>query len=601
MGTSFARLACFSLLAISSLCSPLWAADDYVLGVDSQRHDGVPKGTVTPHKFVGSKIYPGTERDYWVYVPAQYDAKSPACVMVFEDGGGFQNDKGGYRVPVVFDNLIHKKEMPITIGVFVNPGVIPPAEGLPTGKGLNGTPASPLPRFNRSYEYDSPTDLNARFLVEELLPAATKDLNVVKDGNGRAICGASSGGIAAWVAAWERPNEFSRVVSFVGSFTNLRGGHDCASLIRKTEGKRIRAFLQDGSNDLDIYSGSWWVGNNDVMAALRYAGYEFQWVPGDGGHNGKHGGSVLPDAIRYVWKDYPAPVAKPTFAAAKDQRNVGGEILVAGEEWQAVAENLQGSEGPAADADGNVFFTEARAGKIHKIAPDGKVTPFADNPNGPDGAEFGPGHALYVACNKTNQIVRHAPDGKMEVVADGIMPNDLVVSHTGHVYVTDHKNHQVWHISPSGEKKVVDSGLTFPNGVVLTPDQSQLVVGDMKGPGLYAWQVHPDGSLSDKALYYFAQTPPNKSDCGADGLTVDRDGRLYAATPIGIQVFDQAGRVFAIINKPVPGKGVSSVAIGGPDLSYLYATAGDKVYRRKIKPKGVVFYQGPVVPEKPRL
>lgn len=612
MPTPLRRPGLVLLVVILSSVAPARAADDYKLGSDSQRQPGVPQGKVTQHAYAKSKVFPGTERDYWVYVPAQYDGKEPACVMVFQDGGGFQNEKGGYRVPVVFDNLIHKKEMPVTIGVFVNPGVIPAAEGSAKGTDAKGSAAPPLPRFNRSYEYDSPTDLYARFLVEELLPEATKGLNVATGGNGRAICGGSSGGIAAWVAAWERPAEFSRVVSFIGSFTNLRGGHDAASLIRKTEGKPIRVFLQDGSNDLDIYSGSWWVGNNDVMAALRFAGYEHQWVPGDGGHNGKHGGSLLPDALRFVWKDYPEPVAKPTFAGAKDQRNVQGEVLVDGEEWRVVAEGLLGSEGPAADADGNVYFTEGRAGKIHKIGVDGKVSVFAENADGPDGAEFGPaaggpaagggpGKALYVACNKSNQIVRHGADGRMEVVARDVMPNDLVVSHTGHVYVTDHKNRQVWHINPKGDKKVVDAGLNFPNGVVLTPDQSQLIVADMKGAGLYAWQVRPDGSLANKALYYYVQAPPNKSDSGADGLTVDRDGRVYACTPIGVQVFDQAGRVFAIVNKPVVGKPMSSVAIGGPDMSYLYATCGDKVYRRKIKPKGVTFYTGPVVPEKPRM
>jgi len=587
------------LIAVSAAPAP--AADDYVLGADSQRQQGVPSGKVTAGKFSGSKIFPGTERDYFVYVPAQYDGKTPACVMVYFDGGGFQNDKGGYRATVVMDNLIHRKEMPVTIGVFVNPGVIPPPAGAPRGKDAKGADADPLPRMNRSYEYDSPTDLNARFLLEELLPAATKDLNVVQEGNGRGLCGASSGGIAAFVAAWERPHEFSRVISFIGSYTNLRGGHDLPSLIRKHEGKPIRVFLQDGSNDLDIYSGSWWIGNNDMMAALRFAGYDHQWVPGDGGHNGKHGGAVLPDALRYLWKDYPNPVAKPQFQNAKDQRTVAGEILIPGQEWQVVAEGLAGSEGPAADADGNVFFTEGRAGKIHKISPDGKVSLFAENADGPDGAEFGPGRKLYVACNKTNKIVRHGEDGKMEVVAGDIMPNDLVVTATGHVYVTDHKNQQVWHISPSGEKKVADKGLNFPNGIVLTPDQSQLIVSDMRGAGLYAYQIKADGTLANKALFYYAQFPANTGNSGIDGLAVDADGRLYGCSPIGIQVFDQAGRVFAIINKPVAGKPMSSVAIGGPEMSYLYVTCGDKVYRRQIKPKGFSFYSGPIVPAKPRM
>jgi sugar lactone lactonase YvrE len=159
----------------------------------------------------------------------------------------------------------------------------------------------------------------------------------------------------------------------------------------------------------------------------------------------------------------------------------------------------------------------------------------------------------------------------------------------------------VWHISPAGEKKVVDKGLNFPNGIALTPDQSQLIVGDMKGAGLYAYTIAADGSLSNKALFYYAQVAPNQGGCGADGLTVDADGRVYAATPIGVQVFDQGGRVFAVVNKPTPGKPMSSVAIGGPDLSYLYVTAGDKVFRRKIKAKGVPYYVGPVVPEKPKM
>lgn len=590
-----------SILICSLLCLPAFAVDDYKLGADSQRVEGVPQGKVTPFRFIRSKVFPGTERDYFVYVPAQYDGKTPACVMIFFDGGGFQNDKGGYRATVVMDNLIHRKEMPVTIGVFVNPGVIPPPAGAARGKDDKGADVDPLPRMNRSYEYDSPTDLNARFLLEELLPEATKDLNVVKDGNGRGLCGASSGGIAAWVAAWERPHEFSRVASFIGSFTNLRGGHDCASLIRKHEGKPIRIYLQDGCNDLDIYSGSWWVGNNDMMAALRFAGYDFQWVPGDGGHNGKHGGSVLPDALRYIWKDYPNPVAKPQFQNARDQRNVVGEILIPGEEWQVVAEGLAGSEGPAAASDGSVYFTEGRAGKIHRIAPDGMVSLFAANDEGPDGAEMGPGGKLYVACNKTNKIVRHDKDGKIEVVASDIMPNDLVVTATGHVYVTDHKNQQIWHINPAGEKKVADKGLNFPNGIALTPDQSQLIVSDMRGAGLYAFQIKTDGSLFNKALFYYAQFPANTGYSGIDGLAVDRDGRVYGCSPIGIQVFDQAGRVFAIINKPVAGKPMSSLAIGGPDLSYLYVTCGEKVYRRKIKPKAVIFADGPVIPAKPRM
>lgn len=268
----------------------LRAADDYVLGPDSQVQEGVPKGKITQQKFE-SKIFPGTVRDLWVYVPAQYDGKQPACVMVFQDGGGYQAATGSFRAPVVFDNLIHKGQMPVTIGIFLSPGTIPAA--LPGAK----------PRSNRSFEYDSLGDQYARFLLEEVLPAVAKTHTLTDDPDRRAICGISSGGICAWTVAWERPDAFRKVLSHVGSFTNIRGGHVYPALIRKTERKPIRVFLQDGSGDLDNLHGSWPLANQEMAAALKFAGYDYRFEFGDGGHNGKHGGAILPDSLRWLWKD----------------------------------------------------------------------------------------------------------------------------------------------------------------------------------------------------------------------------------------------------------------------------------------------------------
>lgn len=573
------------------------AADDYKLGPDSQVQEAVPKGAVTKHTFDKSKIFPGTKRDYWIYVPAQYDKENPACVMIFQDGGGFIGDKGSYRVPIVLDNLIQKKEIPVTIGVFINPGVIPAPAPF-----IQENAPKAHPRYNRSFEYDTPSDLYARFLLEELLPEIGKSYNLAKDGASRGICGASSGGIAAFTAAWERPAEFSRVISFIGSYTNLRGGHDYPSLIRKSEPRPIRVFLQDGSNDLDIYSGSWWIGNQDMLAALKFAGYEHQWAPGDGAHSGKHGGSVLPDALRYIWKDYPAAPKPGEFnTSAKDTRPTVMSILIPGEGWQLVSEDHRATEGPTADAEGNVFFTDVANSKIFKVDLDGKTTLFAENTNGADGMEFGPGGKLYAACSKTNEIVTFDKAGKPTVLAKDIMPNDVAVTHTGHVYVTDHKNQQVWHVAPDGAKKVVDKGLNFPNGLTLTPDQSQLLVADMRGAGIYAYQIQPDGSLANKSLYFFTHIPPTRSDSGADGLCVDTQGRLYAATHVGIQVFDQAGRVNAILSGPVPGRRPANITFGGPSHQYLYATHADKVFRRKTKAQGVLLFNAPILPPQPRL
>ena len=267
------------------------AADDYELGPDSKRQDGVPEGKVTKHQWTSPRAFRGTERDYWVYVPKQYDGKTPACVMVFQDGGAYVDNEKSFRVPIVFDNLIHKQEMPVTVGVFINPGVIPAAS------------ENQAPRRNRSFEYDSLTPQYADFVLKEILPEVGKQLNLTDKPEERAICGISSGGICAWTVAWERPEAFRKVLSHVGSFTNIRGGHVYPALIRKTERKPIRVFLQDGSGDLDNAHGSWPLANQQMAAALEFAGYDHQFVYGDGGHNGKHGGAILPDSLRWLRKD----------------------------------------------------------------------------------------------------------------------------------------------------------------------------------------------------------------------------------------------------------------------------------------------------------
>ena len=265
------------------------AADDYKLGPDSERHDGVPQGKVTQHKWK-SQVFPGTERDYWVYVPAQYDGTAPACVMVFQDGGNYQNEKGQFRVPVVLDNLIHRKEVPVIIGIFINPGNVPAA-----GQGQG--------RSNRSFEYDTPSPQYATFLEKEILPEVGKSYKLRSDAAGRGICGISSGGICAFTAAWERPDMFSKVLSHVGSFTNIQGGDIYPGLIRKTERKPIRVWLQDGSNDLDNLHGSWPLANQSMAAALRFMRYDYRFDFGDGGHNGKQGGATMPEALRWLWRD----------------------------------------------------------------------------------------------------------------------------------------------------------------------------------------------------------------------------------------------------------------------------------------------------------
>jgi enterochelin esterase-like enzyme len=278
------------LAAALALALPAAATDDYKLGPDSQRHDGVPVGKVTKHRWASS-VFPGTERDYWVYGPAQYDGRTPACLMVFQDGGGYQDEKGQFRAPVVLDNLIHKNELPVMIGLFINPGTVPAAPGQGQARG------------NRSFEYDTPSPQYVTFLEREMLPELAKTYKLRPDAAGRGIGGISSGGICAFTAAWERPDLFSKVLSHVGSFTNIQGGDIYPGMIRKTERKPIRVWLQDGSNDLDNLHGSLPLATLSMAAALRFMRYDYRFEFGDGGHNGRHGGATLSEALKWLWRD----------------------------------------------------------------------------------------------------------------------------------------------------------------------------------------------------------------------------------------------------------------------------------------------------------
>jgi len=279
-----------SLAFTLALSAIVLAADDYILGPDSNPTPNVPAGKIEKRTWK-SNVFPETVRDWWIYTPAQYDPAKPTAIMVFQDGGSYMNEKGQFRATVVFDNLIHKKQMPVTIGIFLNPGSVPSADAK--GKA----------RSNRSFEYDTLSPQYATFLEKEILPEVAKTHNISKNPKDRAICGISSGGICAFTVAWERPDLFGKVLSHVGSFTNIRGGDVYPGMIRKTEPKPIRVFLQEGSNDLDNLHGSWPLANRSMAAALKFAKYDFQYVEGDGGHNGKHGGAILPDSLRWLWRD----------------------------------------------------------------------------------------------------------------------------------------------------------------------------------------------------------------------------------------------------------------------------------------------------------
>ena len=555
-------------------------------------HEGAPAGKLIAHANWASKVMTNTVRDWWVYVPKQYDAKKAANVMVFQDGHDYVNPNGNWRVPVVFDNLIAKGEMPVTIAILINPGH---DSAKPRGK-------SPWAVSNRSFEYDSLGDRYARMLIEEILPAVGKDFNLTTDPADRAISGASSGGICAFTVAWERPDQFRKVLSTIGSFTHLRGGYDYPALLRKSERRPIRVYLEDTSGDVDNPFGSWPLANQQMHAALKYMGYDvrFDWAEGYG-HNSQHGGSLFPEALKWLWR---AEAAMPAIVTKGD---LGGDLtlhrlLLPGEDWQLVAEGLGFADGPCADAQGNFYFCDMRAPAIYRVAPDGKKTKLIDQPA--SGLKFGPDGRLY-ACQGTKKriVAFELPGGKETVIAEDVQPNDLVVSRKGHLYFTETGKKQITFVnSKTGEKKAVDVGITAPNGITLSPDQGTLAVSDYRGENVWAFRVEADGGLSAKAPYMTVRTevdiavqtpavrdPVYKTASGGDGMTSDTIGRYYVATALGVQVFDPTGRMCGVLTKPSE-KGMTSCGFGGEKMDWLYVTCGDKIFRRHVQATGALFF-----------
>lgn len=292
---------CYFLVALLLIHQTICCAQDvsnkgYPYEPAAKASADVPKGEVLQFPFKHSKLYPGTSRSYWVYIPAAYTPEKPACLYVCMDGVAF-------NAPAVFDYLISKKEMPVTIGVFIQSGTIMKND-------------STVLRYNRTNEFDNMNDRFARFIEEEILPDVIKQkasdgrsINLSASANDHAIAGASSGAICAFTAAWQRPDLFSRVFSAIGTYIGMRGGDQYPVLVRKTEPKPIRIYLQDNNNDSwNPLFGNWFKSNIDMEAALNFAGYEVTNTWQEGGHDTRQATAIFADAMRWLWKGWPEPV-----------------------------------------------------------------------------------------------------------------------------------------------------------------------------------------------------------------------------------------------------------------------------------------------------
>lgn len=558
----------FSCLVSAVFAAALSAAPEFPLTDDSKPQPQIPKGEILKdvYKAGTGSVFPGTEREYTIYLPAKFDHSKPTPFMVFQDGVI-------YQAPVVLDNLIAKGEIPPLVGIFVKPGVV-----AATSEGV-------LPRFNRSYEYDSVTDTYARFLMDELLPEVEKrhQFTLSRDPNDAGIAGSSSGGIAAFMVAWHRPDRFRRVYTSVGTYIGLRGGDELPVLVRKTEPKPLRIYLQGGTQDNNIYCGDWWMANQTMERSLQWVGYDVHHTWGDGGHDQKQASQIFPDVLRLLWKGWPE-AKEIKISPRGDSKWKGYEILDTASQWQRVVEGRnKTSDGIgelAVQRDGSVLYADGD--KVKVLLPDGKTSDWAgDKPNG---------GLLHLGLDTQGKLV-NPPN----------VFSDFVINHEGKLWTVDEKTDEVLMVQ---QGKTVSAGFLTPLGVAkdarvtLSPDQSLLYITSPVSRYVISGQLDAEGKVHYLQPYTYLHL---MDDFGAQakGLCVDVEGRLYVSTKMGIQVCDQAGRVNFII--PTPAQ-PDHICFAGKDLADLVITCGRDIYKRSTKVRGLVSSQmPPIKPAAPKL
>lgn len=604
------------LLALLLVCScGLSQAEDYILGPDSQPHDGVPKGTVTKFTLEPGKDYPGTPHNCAVYMPAQYDAGKPTPFMIFLDGG--QALGNSMRVPVVLDNLIAKHDLPAMIAIFVDPGILPVVSDADQN------------RYNRIYEYDSLTPRFSDFLLNELIPEVAKQYNLSKNPDDRGLSGVSTGAVGAFMAAWNRPDQFHRVLSLIGTYVAMKGADALPALVRRTEPKPIRIFMQDGTADHITpaepygtnFAGSWPINNQVMYEALEFAGYDAKLVMGTDGHSTKQGGAILPDALRWLWRDYPAPIVVHEPAAAQnpawDPSGTVFSTIYVDKPWQQVGgdhiidRDYRQVWSLTSDAEGNVYVCGGNT--VERVDADGDVTQFLQLKGGVRRLRFGAGGRWYASL-ETDEIVSFnkttGPSNGLRVLARGLCINDFAVAQNGTIYFSGCGRTLSGRIDASGKVETQEMGRTIvvPNGLAFSPDQSMLVVTDSDSRYSWSFQIAADGSLINGEPFYRLEIPET-TEWSLQGSRIwsvaeDTNGNVYFATPLGIQVAMQNGRIMQILNPPdptTPGAPIAALAFASAgDTNWLYVVENGKLYRRPVKVTGANAWTV-VKPPKPTL
>ncbi|MEK6398008.1 MAG: alpha/beta hydrolase-fold protein, partial [Terriglobus sp.] len=491
------------------------AQDPYPLTPDSEVQN-VPHGTVEKTTLPAGQFYPGTPHSVSIYLPPNAGAE-PLPYMVFLDGSGYLG--GRMRAATVFDNLIAKHQLPPMVGIFIDPGILPAIR--PDAQN----------RYERVFEYDSLSNRYVNFLMQEVIPFVEKRHALSKDPNAHAIGGTSTGAVGAFVAAWHRPDQFRRVLSLIGTYVAMKGADTLPELVRKTEPKPIRIWLQDGANDHitpdepygTFYAGTWPRANQMLYDALQFGGYDTKLTIGSGGHDTRQGSAELPEALKWLWRDYTPekgigrievhpPAAQST--AGFDKRGSIWSTVAAANDWDAA--------GSATNPDLDLATQMA-------------MGPVALGRSG-----------LFYAWGPNTLFWGTRIEGKK-----------------------------------TEEKGVTISPVASPGSLALSPDQAMLVVTDRERRHQWSMQLDETGTPTYAEPFYRLEVLDDET--GATGAAFDSIGQVYFATKIGVQIAEANGRIAMILNSPIPDEPIENLAFGGPEHDWLYVTVQGKLFRRKMK------------------
>ncbi|SDF55751.1 alpha/beta hydrolase-fold protein [Terriglobus roseus] len=512
-----ALLTCCLLLSLTAK-----AQEPYPLTPDSEVQD-VPHGTVEKTTLPPGQFYPGTPHTVSIYLPPNAGAE-PLPYMVFLDGSGYLG--GRMRAATVFDNLIAKHQLPPMVGIFIDPGVLPAIR--PDAQN----------RYERVFEYDSLSNRYVNFLMQEVIPFVEKRHALSKDPNAHAIGGTSTGAVCAFVAAWHRPDQFHRVLSLIGTYVAMKGADTLPELVRKTEPKPIRIWMQDGANDHitpdepygTFYAGTWPRANQLLFDALQFSGYDAKLTIGTGGHDTKQGSAELPDALRWLWRDY------------SPEKGIG-KIEVHPPAAQSTA---------GFDKRGSIWSTVDAVNNWESL----------------------------------NERYMHQEKTMMLMTLDGSAITQKNVIYLGA------ENTISW-----GTRDVQQGHIQAPTnaigGLALSADQAMLVATDREHRHQWSMQLDKEGKPINPEPFYRLEVLDDET--GATGAAFDSIGQVYFATKIGVQIAEANGRIAMILNSPIPDKPVDNIAFGGPDHDWLYVTSDGKLFRRKMKTHAVPVDK----PEKP--